>query len=119
MTPSKGMLRITIGTSLLVIFPTYAFAHGWSNFPKARQDICHEQGGLWSGSPPNAACANTMELMTREGRSGQYQFVQKNEYSKNVIDYRNAAEVRRLIPNGTLCYADLLFRQPNYQKELR
>ncbi|WP_341661573.1 hypothetical protein [Vibrio sp.] len=93
MKPSKNILRITVGTSLLAIFPTYVSAHGWSEFPKARQTICHDQGGLWSGSPPNAACANAKEL------SGQYQFVQRHEYSKNVIDYRNANEVRRLIPN--------------------
>ena len=100
MTPSKNILRIIVGTSLLAIFPTYVSAHGWSEFPKARQAICHDQGGLWSGSPPNAACANAKEI------SGQYQFVQRHEYSKNVIDYRNTNEVKRLIPNGTLCYAN-------------
>ncbi|MGU3812818.1 lytic polysaccharide monooxygenase [Vibrio diabolicus] len=79
--------------------PTIVFAHGWSEFPSARQNICEEQGGIWSGTPPNAACAQALEI------SGTYPFTQKNEYSKTVIDFNNIEAVKEAIPDGTLCYA--------------
>lgn len=75
-------------------------AHGWSEYPKARQAICCEQGGLWSGSPPNAACAQA------KAESGTYPFVQRNEFSKNVVNYNNTTAVRQAVPDGTLCYAN-------------
>jgi len=79
---------------------TTVSAHGWSEFPNARQNICYEQGGIWSGSPPNAACAQAKNI------SGSYPFVQKNEYSKNITNFNNMNAVRADIPDGTLCYAN-------------
>lgn len=95
-----GTLQAIMGLGVLSGLATTAQAHGWSEFPSARQNICYEQGGIWSGSPPNAACAQAKEL------SGTYPFVQRNEYAMNVEDYNNIDAVKAAIPDGTLCYAN-------------
>ncbi|MGF1740091.1 lytic polysaccharide monooxygenase [Vibrio profundum] len=85
---------------ILLVVSGQAFAHGWSEFPPARQELCYEQGGIWSGTPPNAACAQAKAI------SGSYPFVQRNEYSINITDYNDMQVVKGAIPNGTLCYAN-------------
>ncbi|KDN27095.1 chitin-binding protein [Vibrio fortis] len=100
MTANKNMLKLAVSMALFSGMSTTAHAHGWSEFPSARQNICYEQGGIWSGSPPNAACANAKDI------SGTYPFVQRNEYAKNITDFNNMNAVRAAIPDGTLCYAN-------------
>lgn len=92
----------TIATALYFSVPTTAIAHGWVEFPQARQSICYEQGGIWTGNPPNAACKAALEV------SGTYQFVQRNEVAINIQapDYLDAQKVRAAIPDGSLCYAN-------------
>ncbi len=97
---NKNILKAAVGMAMLSGLPTAANAHGWSEFPSARQNTCYEQGGIWSGNPPNAACAQAKEI------SGTYPFVQRNEYAKNITDYNNMAAVKAAIPDGTLCYAN-------------
>lgn len=97
---NKNILKAAVGMAMLSALPTAANAHGWSEFPSARQNTCYEQGGIWSGAPPNAACAQAKEM------SGTYPFVQRNEYAKNITDYNNMAAVKAAIPDGTLCYAN-------------
>ncbi|WP_192022006.1 lytic polysaccharide monooxygenase [Shewanella sp. WPAGA9] len=79
-----------------------AHAHGWAEFPEARQSICYEQGGLWSGTPPNAACAQAKEI------SGTYPFIQRNEFAINIPApaYNDMDAVKAAIPDGSLCYAN-------------
>ncbi|MCL1067825.1 lytic polysaccharide monooxygenase [Shewanella olleyana] len=79
-----------------------AQAHGWAEFPEARQSICYEQGGLWSGTPPNAACAQAKEI------SGTYPFIQRNEFAINIPapTYNDMDVVKAAIPDGSLCYAN-------------
>ena len=93
-----------IGFILLLLISVFvidsASSHGWSEYPKARQAICHDQGGVWSGSPPNEACAQA------KSESGTYPFVQKNEFSTIVLDFNNIEEVEAAVPKGTLCYAN-------------
>ncbi|MGY3568712.1 lytic polysaccharide monooxygenase [Vibrio paucivorans] len=100
MTANKSILNVAISLAVFSGFQTTAHAHGWSEFPAARQHICYSQGGLWSGSPPNEACAAAKRV------SGTYPFVQQNEFSKNIADFRNIAAVKAAIPDGTLCYAN-------------
>ncbi|NRB68960.1 MAG: lytic polysaccharide monooxygenase [Vibrio sp.] len=100
MTANKHILKLAMGSALLSTMPTHVYAHGWSEYPSARQNICYEQGGIWSGSPPNAACANAKNI------SGSYPFVQRNEYAKNITDFNNPSAVKAAIPDGTLCYAN-------------
>lgn len=100
MTANKHILKLAVGSALLSTMPTHVYAHGWSEYPSARQNICYEQGGIWSGSPPNAACANAKSI------SGSYPFVQRNEYAKNITDFNNPSAVKAAIPDGTLCYAN-------------
>lgn len=52
MTANKHILKLAVGSALLSTMPTHVYAHGWSEYPSARQNICYEQGGIWSGSPP-------------------------------------------------------------------
>lgn len=82
--------------------PDSAHAHGWVEYPEARQSICYEQGGLWTDNPPNAACAAALAI------SGPYPFVQRNEVAINVAepDYLDINKVKDAIPDGTLCYAN-------------
>ncbi|MBY6188167.1 lytic polysaccharide monooxygenase [Marinobacter hydrocarbonoclasticus] len=74
-------------------------AHGWVDFPAARQHICYNDGGFWSNSIPNAACQAAFD------RSGAYPFVQQNEVAANVEQYHDMAAVHAQIPDGTLCSA--------------
>ena len=77
-----------------------AHAHGWVEYPEARQSICYEEGGLWDGVPPNAACAQAKSI------SGNYPFVQRNEFAINIDNYNDIESVKAAIPDGTLCYAN-------------
>ncbi|TQF67612.1 lytic polysaccharide monooxygenase [Pseudoalteromonas luteoviolacea] len=78
-------------------------AHGYMDFPKARQAICQEQGGFWwpkDGSKiPNAACRAAYV------KSEHVQFIQKHEFATNTADFHNQAAVEANIPDGTLCGA--------------
>ena len=90
------------GLLTCAFLPALANAHGWVEFPEARQSICYEDGGFWSADGqdiPNAACKAAFDI------SGTYPFVQRNEVAMLVKDFRNMAEVKRHIPDGTLCSA--------------
>lgn len=101
---STTFLSATIAlTAIQITLPEQqAHAHGWTEFPEARQSICYEQGGLWSGTPPNAACAQAKAL------SGTYPFVQRNEFAINIAAprYNNMDAVKAAVPDGSLCYAN-------------
>ncbi|MCY4044031.1 MAG: lytic polysaccharide monooxygenase [Cellvibrionales bacterium] len=91
-------LRLTL--ALLTFFTSLSFGHGWTDFPKARQTICADDGGYWSTNGeamPNSACRAALQ------ESGTYPFVQKNEFAANVIDYTNQAAIEAAVPDGTLC----------------
>ena len=100
---SKQIFKLSsILTAMYFIVPTTAQAHGWVEFPEARQSICYEQGGLWTGNPPNAACAAALQ------ESGTYPFIQRNEVAINIQapDYLDQNIVKAAIPDGSLCYAN-------------
>ncbi len=76
-------------------------AHGYTDYPKARQAICQAQEGYWwpkdGSNIPNLACrAAYLE-------SGHYQFVQEHEFAKNVEHYNDINAVKQKVPDGTLC----------------
>ncbi|QUM81181.1 lytic polysaccharide monooxygenase [Moritella sp. 5] len=96
----KAALTVATLSIYSALFSAQALAHGWSEYPVARQKICSDQGGIWSGTPPNAACAQAKDI------SGPYPFVQKNEFSININDFNNIKAVKNAIPDGTLCYAN-------------
>ncbi|MET4696781.1 lytic polysaccharide monooxygenase [Endozoicomonas lisbonensis] len=87
----------------LVIVCSFSYGHGWTDYPKARQTICADDGGYWSSTDgstiPNAACRAAFL------QSGTYPFVQKNEFSANVIDYLNQGAVEAVVTDGDLCSA--------------
>ncbi|WP_052480815.1 lytic polysaccharide monooxygenase [Gilvimarinus agarilyticus] len=90
-------------STLLALGSQQSFAHGYADYPKARQAYCEEDGGYWSPSDgsgiPNAACrAAFLE-------AGTYQFVQAIEFSKNVANYNSQAAVEAGVPDGSLCAA--------------
>lgn len=78
-----------------------AQGHGYVDYPKARQQICREDGGYWSpqdGSGiPNAACRDAFH------ESGNYIFVQHHEYAANTSDHTSPDAVQASVPDGTLC----------------
>ncbi|OEF07511.1 chitin-binding protein [Vibrio genomosp. F10 str. 9ZB36] len=100
MAATNHILKLAVGMAILSSAPSLVSAHGWSEFPNARQNICYEQGGIWSGTPPNEACAQAKDI------SGTYPFVQRNEYAKNIPDFNSFSAVKAAIPDGTLCYAN-------------
>ncbi|MGL6258559.1 lytic polysaccharide monooxygenase [Vibrio sp. WXL210] len=97
---NKIPLKMGALCAVLYLTAPNVHAHGWVEYPEARQSICYEQGGIWSGSPPNPACAQALAI------SGSYPFVQRNEYANLVEDYTNMEVVRTAVPDGTLCYAN-------------
>ncbi|KDM92683.1 lytic polysaccharide monooxygenase [Photobacterium galatheae] len=98
----KGLLFLGIG-SVLSSLSTTALAHGYMEYPPARQQICDLDGGYWDSTDgstiPNAACRAAFV------QSGWYPFVQKPEFARLVSDYHNQAAVERAIPDGSLCSA--------------
>lgn len=86
--------------TMYIGFSPNIHAHGWTEFPEARQSICYDQGGFWSGNIPNAACQAVFDI------SGTYPFVQRNEVAINIENYTDFETVKQKIPNGTLCYAN-------------
>ena len=87
--------------SAICVLPGQLSAHGFTEFPKARQQFCEQQGGYWwpaDGSAiPNAACRAAFL------DSGHYQFTQKPEFAANVPDYTSQAAVESTVLDGTLC----------------
>ncbi|MFC3031598.1 lytic polysaccharide monooxygenase [Pseudoalteromonas fenneropenaei] len=92
---------VLLGALLLPQFKVSA--HGFMEFPKARQSICEAQGGYWwpddGSNIPNAACRAAFLV------SGYVQFTQEHEFSVNVANYLNQAAVEAAVPNGSLCAA--------------
>lgn len=86
---------ITVNTCFLA----KTFALGSAEFPKARQIICYEYGGLWSGESPNAACAATINT------SGTYPLVQRNDFFAVIPDFNSNTKMKEKIVDGMLCYA--------------
>ena len=97
------MLKLFAGTGslLLLLAAQTAQAHGYVDYPKARQQICKDDGGYWwpaDGSGiPNLACRAAYQ------QSGGYMLTQHHEYSTNVPDYHNQTAVRAAVKNGLLC----------------
>ena len=81
------------------LFTGAASAHGWVEFPSARQNTCYLDGGFWTGNLPNQACQQAFE------KSGAYPFVQRNEVAINIPDFNNMNAVKAAVPDGTLCSA--------------
>ncbi|WP_304622694.1 lytic polysaccharide monooxygenase [Photobacterium sp. TLY01] len=96
----KGLLCFAI-TSVLSSLSATVHAHGYMDYPPARQEICDRDGGYWDttdGSTiPNAACRAAFL------QSGWYPFIQKPEFARLVSDYNNQAAVEQAIPDGSLC----------------
>lgn len=74
-------------------------AHGWSEFPSARQNTCYEDGGFWTNEIPNAACQAVYDM------SGAFPFVQRSEIAANVSSYRDMDKVKAVVPDGEICSA--------------
>ena len=90
-------------TACTMLISLQASSHGYVEYPKARQQICKDDGGYWwpaDGSAiPNAACRAAFQ------QSGGYMLTQHHEFSANVADYRNMAAVQSTVSNGSLCAA--------------
>ncbi|ASU24482.1 Spindolin [Vibrio qinghaiensis] len=85
--------------SLSALLSTHVQAHGWVEFPSARQNTCYLDGGFWSNAIPNAACQAAFD------QSGAYPFVQRNEVAANVANYRDMTHVQAVVRDGLLCSA--------------
>ncbi|MBD1576227.1 spindolin [Vibrio sp. S11_S32] len=78
-------------------------AHGYMDYPPARQQICDIDGGYWDSSDghtiPNAACRAAFI------ESSWTPFVQKPEFATLVSNYNNQTAVETAITDGNLCSA--------------
>ncbi len=92
--------HLTLAVSALLL-SNLAWSHGYVDYPKARQQICKDDGGYWwpaDGSGiANLACRSAYQ------QSGGYALTQHHEYSTNVPDYHNMNAVKTGIKNGLLC----------------
>ncbi|MGF1707885.1 lytic polysaccharide monooxygenase [Enterovibrio baiacu] len=81
--------------------PQTVSAHGYMDYPPARQEICDSDGGFWDSADgstiPNTACRAAF------WESSWIPFIQKHEFAKLVSDYTNQAAVEEGIPSGALC----------------
>ncbi|PMJ99550.1 lytic polysaccharide monooxygenase [Vibrio sp. 10N.261.55.A7] len=114
----KTKLKLTtLGVGLITAFGSLSVnAHGWVEFPSARQNTCYLDGGFWENTIPNAACQAAFD------ESGAYPFVQRNEVAANVPNYQDMAHVQAIVRDGDLCSAGdasksgLNLPSPNWQK---
>jgi len=85
----------------VALLSNLAWGHGYVDYPKARQQMCKDDGGYWwpaDGSGiANLACRSAYQ------KSGGYALTQHHEYSTNVPDYGNMTAVKAGIQNGLLC----------------
>lgn len=86
-------------SALAIVSSMNVSAHGWAEFPSARQNTCYEDGGFWTNEIPNQACQAAYD------QSGAYPFVQRSEVAANVPNYRDMAHVKAIVPDGELCSA--------------
>lgn len=99
----KKIMTLSFAASsvLAALIPIHASAHGWADFPKARQVICQEDGGHWGASDgsqiPNEACRASFQ------ESGTYPVVQVNEFATLVKDYTNMDAVKAAVKDGLIC----------------
>jgi chitin-binding protein len=98
-----SQMSVGLGAVVLSVLSQTVMAHGFMEFPKARQAICQAQEGYWwpddGSNIPNLACrAAFLE-------SGYVQFIQEHEFSVNTPNYHDQAAVENNIPDGTLCAA--------------
>lgn len=87
--------------SYLMFWSADSRAHGFVEYPKARQQICNEQGGYWW--PADGSAINNSACRAAFLQSGGYLFTQFHEYSSNVSDYRDSNAVQAVVQNGLLC----------------
>lgn len=79
-----GLKISALGSVILgVLAASQVQAHGWVEFPSARQNTCYLDGGFWDNAIPNQACQAAYDV------SGAFPFVQRNEISANVQKYRD------------------------------
>ena len=97
----KSYLNVSFATlaGLTALTSVNVHAHGWVEYPSARQNTCYLDGGFWDDQIPNAACQAAFD------QSGAYPFVQRNEVAANVANYRDMAHVHAIVRDGTLCSA--------------
>ncbi|MGY3571179.1 lytic polysaccharide monooxygenase [Vibrio paucivorans] len=95
----KQKIIIMAMGSLAALSSINVQAHGWVEFPSARQNTCYLDGGFWDNTIPNAACQAAFD------ESGAYPFVQRNEVAANVPNYQDMAHVRAIVRDGELCSA--------------
>ncbi|MDP4536876.1 lytic polysaccharide monooxygenase [Alkalimonas collagenimarina] len=79
-------------------------AHGYVEYPKARQQICKEDGGYWW--PADGSGVSNLACRAAFLQSGGYMYTQHHEFAINISDYNNMDAVRAAIPDGTLCAAN-------------
>lgn len=100
---SRPKLYLCISWVGLTLLSNYAQAHGYLDYPAARQQICDMDGGYWDSTDgstiPNAACRATFL------ESSWTPFVQKPEFSTLVSNYNDQTAVESAIPDGQLCSA--------------
>ncbi|TQO83037.1 Spindolin [Vibrio cholerae] len=99
-TMKYGLKISALGSVMLgALAASQVQAHGWVEFPSARQNTCYLDGGFWDNAIPNQACQAAYDV------SGAFPFVQRNEISANVQKYRDMAAVKAVVKDGELCSA--------------
>jgi predicted carbohydrate-binding protein with CBM5 and CBM33 domain len=95
-----SLLTMSIGVSSLLL-SHLSWGHGYVAYPKARQQICKDDGGYWW--PADGSGIANLACRAAYQQSGGYALTQHHEYSSNVTDYFNMTAVKAGVKDGLLC----------------
>ncbi|MBU2225833.1 MAG: lytic polysaccharide monooxygenase, partial [Gammaproteobacteria bacterium] len=95
-----SLLTMSIGVSSLLL-SHLSWGHGYVAYPKARQQICKDDGGYWW--PADGSGIANLACRAAYQQSGGYALTQHHEYSTNVTDYFNMTAVKAGVKDGLLC----------------
>lgn len=89
-----------------LIIPATGWGHGMLDFPEARQGICARVGGVWGPEDGSGisdpGCKKAALIWTAPGDRA-YPLSHWHEFAANVAGHRDLENVKRAIPDGTLC----------------
>lgn len=99
----KKVINFSLGAMsvMAALSSLHVNAHGYAEYPAARQQICESQGGHWTPSDgsgiQNEACrASFFE-------SGAFPLSNKHGFAALAPDYHNMDAVKAAVPDGLIC----------------
>lgn len=89
-----------------LLIPATVWGHGMLDVPEARQGICARVGGAWGpadGSGISDPGCKKAALIWAAPGDRAYPLSHWHEFAANVADHRDLENVKKAIPDGSLC----------------